>query len=128
MYKFDKNHQFHFTDFNQPMGLKMNPENRWIRLRDICIQLGKIVQKYNEKKYYVIQIKALYDIVKCVDSDIDEKEKTEYVLNRYKILYPSHGGLSEFYIQDEDFATRLKLNEPVDMLKDDLWKIIKPYI
>lgn len=31
MYKFDKNHQFHFIDFNQPMGLKMNPENRWIK-------------------------------------------------------------------------------------------------
>ena len=103
-------------------------EQELSRLRDICIQLGKIVQKYDEKRYYAIQIKALYDIVKCVDSDIDEKEKTEYVLNRYKILYPSHGGLSEFYIQDENFATRLKLNEPVDTLKDDLWKIIKPYI
>ena len=31
MYKFDKNHQFRFTDFNQPMGLKMNPENRWVK-------------------------------------------------------------------------------------------------
>ena len=103
-------------------------EQELSRLRDICIQLGKIVQKYDEKRYYAIQIKALYDIVKCVDSDIDEKEKTEYVLKRYKILYPSHGGLSEFYIQDEDFATRLQLNEPVDKLKDDLWKIIKPYI
>ncbi len=54
-------------------------EQELSRLRDICIQLGKIVQKYDEKRYYAIQIKALYDIVKCVDSDIDEKEKTEYV-------------------------------------------------
>ena len=31
MYKFDKNHQFGLADFNQPMGLKMNPENRWVK-------------------------------------------------------------------------------------------------
>ena len=44
------------------------------------------------------------------------------------MLYPAHGGLNEFYIHDDDFATRLKLNEPLDILKDDLWKIIKLYI
>ena len=31
MYRKDRNHQFTFKDFNQPMGLKMNPNNRWIR-------------------------------------------------------------------------------------------------
>lgn len=103
-------------------------EQELSKLRDICIQLGKIVQRYDEKKYYANQIKALYDIVKCIDADIDEEEKTEYILNRYKILYPRHGGLNEFYIEDKDFSTRLKLNEPVDTLKDALWKIIKPYI
>ena len=30
MYKFDRNHQFTLSDFNQPIGLKMNPENRWV--------------------------------------------------------------------------------------------------
>ena len=31
MYKFDRNHQFSLSDFNQPIGLKMNPENRWVK-------------------------------------------------------------------------------------------------
>ena len=31
MYKFYRNHQFSLADFNQPMGLKMNPENRWVK-------------------------------------------------------------------------------------------------
>ena len=30
MYKFDRDHQFTLSDFNQPIGLKMNPENRWV--------------------------------------------------------------------------------------------------
>lgn len=31
MYIKDRFHQFSLTDFNQPAGLKMNPENRWIK-------------------------------------------------------------------------------------------------
>ena len=31
MYKFKREKQISFTDFNQPLGLQMNPENRWIR-------------------------------------------------------------------------------------------------
>ena len=31
MYKFDRNHQCSLSDFDQPMGLKMNPDNRWVR-------------------------------------------------------------------------------------------------
>ena len=30
MYK-KTNHQFRFSDFNQPMGLKLSPENRWVK-------------------------------------------------------------------------------------------------
>jgi len=29
MYKKD-NHQFAFGDFNQPLGMKMDPNNRWV--------------------------------------------------------------------------------------------------
>ena len=31
MYKFDRNHQYSLSDFNQPVGFKMNPENRWVK-------------------------------------------------------------------------------------------------
>lgn len=31
MYRFDRNRQFTLSDFNQPMGLKMNPDNRWVK-------------------------------------------------------------------------------------------------
>lgn len=102
-------------------------EKELYELRNIFLQLGKLVQKYGEK-YYTIQLKAISDIIKCIDSEENEKEKTEYILDRYKILYPSKGGLSDFYIYDDDFQTRLKLNEPLDELKDKLWMIMKQYI
>ena len=31
MYKKNQNHQFSLQDFNQPMGLKLDPENKWIK-------------------------------------------------------------------------------------------------
>ena len=35
MYKSDNKLQSSFLDFNQPMGLHMNPENRWIKMADM---------------------------------------------------------------------------------------------
>ena len=35
MYKSDNKLQSSFLDFNQPMGLHMNPENLWIKMADM---------------------------------------------------------------------------------------------
>lgn len=45
MYKKNKNHQIAFTDFNQPLGLQMNPENRWLK-KAATILWDKIEDKY----------------------------------------------------------------------------------
>lgn len=45
MYKKDRYHQFRFTDFNQPFGMKMNPENRWIKKADL-IPWNEIEDRY----------------------------------------------------------------------------------
>ena len=45
MYKSSDKSQSSFLDFNQPMGLHMNPDNRWIRMADA------IPWEVFEKKY-----------------------------------------------------------------------------
>ncbi len=45
MYKFDRNHQYKLSDFNQPIGLKMNPENRWVK-KAATIPWKEIEDKY----------------------------------------------------------------------------------
>ena len=47
MYKFNKNTQMTFSDFNQPLGLKMNENNRWIKKAEL-IPWEKIEVKYAE--------------------------------------------------------------------------------
>lgn len=45
MYKFTDNTQSNFLNFNQPIGLHMNPENRWVKMADA------IPWEIFEKKY-----------------------------------------------------------------------------
>ena len=47
MYKFNQNTQITFSDFNQPLGLKMNENNRWIKKAEL-IPWEKIEVKYAE--------------------------------------------------------------------------------
>lgn len=45
MYKFNHNHQILFTDFNQPFGMKLNTNNRWVKKAAI-IPWDEIEEKY----------------------------------------------------------------------------------
>ena len=47
MYKFDRNHQYSLSDFNQPLGMKMNPENRWVK-KSAMIPWEEIEDRYAE--------------------------------------------------------------------------------
>ena len=45
MYKKNKNQQIAFTDFNQPLGMKINPENRWVKKASV-IPWDDIEERY----------------------------------------------------------------------------------
>ena len=45
MYKKDRNHQFGLSDFNQPFGFKLNPDNRWVKKAEI-IPWNEIEDRY----------------------------------------------------------------------------------
>ncbi len=45
MYKFNRNRQSSLSDFNQPIGLKINPENRWIKKAE-TIPWDEIEEQY----------------------------------------------------------------------------------
>ena len=47
MYKFDRNHQYSLSDFNQPLGMEMNSENRWVK-KAAMIPWENIEDRYAE--------------------------------------------------------------------------------
>ena len=47
MYKKNRNKQLAFSNFNQPLGLQLNPENRWV-VKAATIPWGAIEERYAE--------------------------------------------------------------------------------
>jgi len=45
IYKKNRNKQFTLTDFNQPMGLRLNQENKWIKKAEL-IPWNRIEDRY----------------------------------------------------------------------------------
>lgn len=91
------------------------------------IRLKELVKMYGGK-HYKIQIGIIENIINCIHSDLSDYEKSEYVIRRYKNLFPPYGGLSDFYIHHDSYDERLKLNKPLDEINDKLWSIIKKYV
>lgn len=73
----------------------------------------------------VFQLKTIQSAIEVLESDCSLEEKESCIVESYKLLYPTRGGLSEFYIWDKDFERRKELNEPLERISDSLWKIVK---
>ncbi|MBC2370116.1 hypothetical protein HBP99_15910 [Listeria booriae] len=90
-------------------------------------ELLAIVKK-NGGSEYISQISTIESILSCLrDNEFTDTSKMEYVVSRHRELYPPRGGLSEFFIWDNDFQTRKRLNKPLDTVRDDIWAILKKY-
>ncbi len=96
-------------------------------LKEPFIRLKELVKMYGGK-HYSIQIGIIEDIIDCINSDLSNNEKSEYVIRNYKNLFPPYGGLSDFYIHHDSYDERLKLNKPLDEINNKLWSIIKKYV
>ncbi|KOY66628.1 MULTISPECIES: hypothetical protein [Clostridium] len=93
-------------------------------------QLDKLKEllKVYGGKYYRIQYGVIEDMIACIKSDLSCDDKEKYVVRNYKNLYPANGGLSDFYIQHDNYEERLKLNKPLDEINETLWSIMKNHI
>ncbi len=72
--------------------------------------------------------KIVTNTVDVLESDSSASFKSNYVLDAYKSLYTGRTGLTEYYIWDNDYKTRMKLNEPLERIRNDLWEIMKKYV
>lgn len=96
-------------------------------LERLFLELLSIVKKYGYERF-VPQIRTIEAILSCLkDSEETSSSKMEYVASKHKQLYSPRGGLSEFFIWDNDFQTRKQLNEPLDTVRDNIWGILKQY-
>jgi len=45
--------------------------------------------------------------------------------NTWKAMYKGNGSFSDYYIWHDDFEQRVKLNKPLDSIRENIWNIIK---
>lgn len=77
--------------------------------------------------YQISEVKYVIKLLnKCIDNNyVDLDSVINEIKSIYKNLYPPRGGLSEFFIWKADFDERVKANEPLEKIGDELWKILK---
>ncbi|WP_090093598.1 hypothetical protein [Clostridium uliginosum] len=89
-----------------------------------------LVLEANRKEDINYHISEVNYVVKI----LNECQKNNYtdsdnIINEiksiYSNLYPPRGGLSDFFIWKADFDERVKANEPLGRIGDELWKILK---
>jgi len=99
----------------------------FLQLRVSYIEIGKIVQKYGYGQYNGV-LKILMGQINCIDSDENDDEKLQYLLESYNRLFTSRGALNDFVVYDADIQLRNQLNEKYNNEVNKLWIILKDYM
>lgn len=96
-------------------------------LKKLFTELRDYLELQNDNSIVNIR-KLVNNTVVVLESDKSESFKSKYVLDAYKSLYTGRAGLTEYYIWDNDYDKRMRLNEPLERIRDDLWEIMKQYV
>ena len=77
--------------------------------------------------YQISEVKYVIKLLnQCIDDNyVDLDSVINEIKSIYKNLYPPRGGLSEFFIWKADFDERIKANEPLGKIGDELCRILK---
>lgn len=97
------------------------------KVRKLFIQLKQFLEKYGDNRI-INEYKMIQITIKIIESDLDLVDKSENVINNYKALFCSKGGVSEFSVWENDFKRRKEINRPLDDIRGALWHIMQKYI
>ena len=67
-------------------------------------------------------LKEILSILEGGDAPADKLSKVKFW---YGCLFFPKSQMSEFYIWREDFEERVKINRPLDDIRDRLWELLK---
>lgn len=95
-----------------------------LEIKTVVQQLLALLIKYDNGKINY-QIQKLKDINEILDSDMNSSEKKEILNDMSKNIYPPQGGLTDFYVWDNDNSKRIEINQSISALNDKLWNLIK---
>ena len=93
------------------------------RAKALFIELRDHLRKQNSRDMD-IQTRNAAKAVQYLEAASSEEEKEEIIKTYFRVLYPGgRGGLLDVVLWDEDYDTRVALNEPIDRIRKELWEI-----
>lgn len=97
------------------------------KIKGLFIELENYLKKYGNNSI-LASYKIVQSTVEILLSDESDDVKSQIVIKNYKKIFPGKGALSEFYVWDDDFITRKKLNLPFENIHNELWNLLKDNI
>ena len=89
-------------------------------------ELELLLKKYGDNSI-INSYRIVQNLIEILNSDATESEKKDFFIRGYNQLYPGKGGLSEFYVWDNDYEKRIEINAPFERIHDTLWEIVREY-
>ncbi|SHJ28514.1 hypothetical protein SAMN02745163_01667 [Clostridium cavendishii DSM 21758] len=91
------------------------------------LSLVLVANRRGDIDYHISEVKYVVKILnECKKNNYtDSGNIINEIKSIYNNLYSTRGGLSDFFIWKADFDERIKANEPLDRIGDEIWKILK---
>lgn len=105
----------------------MKKEMNLDRLLVLYRKLLSIIEKYGEEELNS-QKSTVRDIVDFI-GDIDYREKEcendfQVIKKMHESMFPPRGGLSNFFIWSNDYDERIRLNDPLDKVRKEIFEVL----
>ncbi|MBO1910124.1 hypothetical protein [Sporosarcina sp. 6E9] len=100
--------------------------NKFEDLKRLYLNLLEILEKYGrgEIDIQIRQVKQILDfLINLPSVEIEEKYISE-VRKMHESLFPPRGGLSDFFIWSNDYDERIRLNEPLENVRKEIYDIL----
>lgn len=91
------------------------------------LSLVLVANRRNDIDYHISEVKYVVKVLnECKKNNYTDSDNViSEIKSIYSNLYPARGGLSDFFIWKADFDERVKANEPLSRIGDELWEILK---
>ncbi len=103
-------------------------KERISRIKDLFTELLRLLETEGgaEVDYAKKELQRNVLMIEAVLSDItvDFDKVFDEVKASYHSMYPPHGGLGDFFVWRDDFEERVKANQPLDNVKNELKEIL----
>ena len=85
--------------------------------------IEEVLNKLN-LKLKVVDVKGIGLQASLLREASFEEDIYTFLKANINLLYPSHGGLTDFYVWTGDFEDDKKISKEINQLTDELWEIL----